>query len=142
MMRASSLRRLFPLLALALLLGALSLFDAAQAQSSVLVSNIGQADLTGTNATSISFSDTHAQRFTTGSNPAGYVLGSIEMHLTGTFSAQQIAGLRAELWSNSVTSPDAKIVSLTAPSALTIVFLMIRAPRKSTLFPNTPLFRS
>ncbi|MCY4627602.1 MAG: hypothetical protein OXE58_08565, partial [Acidobacteria bacterium] len=93
MMRAS-LFRLSPLLALALLLGALSLLPAApaRAQSSVLVSNIGQADLTGTNATSISFSDTHAQRFTTGSNPAGYVLGSIEMHLSGVTSAQQIAG--------------------------------------------------
>ncbi|GEM_PF-3331640 len=73
MTQAASLRRLSLLLlsALALLLGALSLFHAAPAgaQSSVLVSNIGQADLTGTNATSISFSDTHAQRFTTGSNP-------------------------------------------------------------------------
>ena len=143
MMRASSLRRLFPLLVLALLLGAPSLFQAApaQAQSTVLVSNIGQADLTGTNATSISFSDTHAQRFTTGSNPAGYVLGSIEMHLSGTISAQQIAGLRAELWSDdNNTSLNAKIVSLTAPSALTNGIATFTAPSNTALAASTHYF--
>ncbi len=141
MMRAS-LFRLSPLLALALLLGALLVFHAAPAgaQDSVLVSNIGQADLTGSTATSISFSDTHAQRFTTGSNPAGYVLGSIEMHLSGTTSTAQIAGLRAELWSNSVTSPDAKIVSLTAPSALTNGIATFTAPSNTALAASTHYF--
>ncbi|MCY4448588.1 MAG: hypothetical protein OXE02_07050, partial [Chloroflexi bacterium] len=143
MMRASAIRRISPLLALALLLGALALFPAApaQAQSSVLVSNIGQADLTGTTATSISFSDTHAQMFITGSNPGGYVLANIEMHLSGTISTAQIAGLRAELWSrDNLTSPNAKIVSLTAPSALTNGIATFTAPSNTALAASTSYF--
>jgi len=62
------------------------------------------------------------------------------MHLSGAISTAQIAGLRAELWSNSVTSPNAKIVSLTAPSALTNGIATFTAPSNTALSASTHYF--
>ena len=131
--------RLFGLLpALALLLGALSPFAAAPAAAAVLVSNIGQA----ASGTGGSFYSTHAQGFTTGGHAAGYELDSIEVHLTisGTLTAQQIAALKVELWSNSSGVPGSKIASLSGPSSITTGAVTFTAPNSTTLSASTNYF--
>ena len=111
----------------ALLLGALGLFPAQQAQAqadNVLVSNMGQTIALGTGSGSLRAvaldEDSFATGFTTGSAPRGYILSSIDtrMHLIPSNSFFDLAGIKAELWSSNNGAPNAKIVSLTSPTSV------------------------
>ena len=64
---------------LAALAAALSLFAAAPAAAAVLVSNIGQSSTTLPGQL---LNNDAAQRFTTGANPNGYRLESVEMNFS------------------------------------------------------------
>ena len=133
--RARRLSLLLPVLAL--LLGALGLGHATPASADVLVSNIGQAQSQSGNG---SFSSTHAQEFTTGSNADGYTLTSIEVSLRGTYSSQQIAALTAQLWSASSGNPNEKVADLTTPSSLSSGIATFAAPNGTTLTASTNYF--
>ncbi len=126
--------RLLPVLAL--LLAAFSPFAAAPAAAAVLVSNVGQT-AGGNNG---SFFSSHAQAFTTGSNTGGYTLTSIEVHLHGTYTAQELAGLTAELWSASGGNPSMKVADLTTPSSLSGGIATYTAPSSTTLTASTAYF--
>ena len=67
---------------------------AAPASADVLVSNIGQSSSDG----SLLANNDVAQRFTTGSNPAGYTLSSIELRIR---TGSELAGWIVKLFSGS-----------------------------------------
>ena len=133
--RRARLSRYLP--ALALLLGALSPFAApdVEAQSAVtLVSNMGQDARSGGNK------NVQAQGFTTGSNAAGYVLTSIETQVevgSQQVTAQEIATIKAELWSDSSGAPDSKIATLTTPSSIATGSIAFTAPANTELKATT-----
>ena len=121
--------------ALALLLGALGLFAAvpAQAQTTVLVSNIGQ----GTSGVVGTATAAWSQQFTTGSNVGGYTLSSIEA-VTNAADATQRGTIRAELWSAaSGGGPDRKVADLTVPSTVSAGTVSFAAPANTTLTAST-----
>ena len=90
----SRLPRAAARLALAALLLAGAGTVAAPATADVLVSNIGQSSSDG----SLLANDDVAQRFTTGSNPAGYTLSSIELRIR---TGSEPAGWIVKLFSGS-----------------------------------------
>ena len=103
-----------------------------------------------------------SQGFTTGSEPGGYTLSSIEVvlgeatgrrnSLRGTATGAQRADIRAELWSTSATGasgpgsiatnvdgPYSKIADLTVPSSVSVnSTVAFAAPANTTLAPDTP----
>ena len=155
--------RLFRLLpVLALLLGASGLFHAAPAQAqTTLVSNLEQPHTSPQQSTN---NQILSQGFTTGSEPGGYTLSSIEAVLGVDENADQsrqrtlredIANrrgtIRAELWSTSATGasgpgsiatqvdgPYSKIADLAVPSNVSTGPVAFAAPANTTLTPNTP----
>ena len=147
-MMRSSLLRLFPLLVLALLLGALSLFQAApapvQAKHNVLIGNFGyQSQIPG----ALSTSNVYTQAFTTGPGGPGvrYDLSGITILMTNSGSAltpSQLSALRMELRNcrDVYSRPGANVImSLEAPSAIRSgdAGHYFRAPAGATLEPNT-----
>ena len=147
MTRASGFLQHFPLLLLAAMLVALGAFlahdtpQAAQAQATpaTLVSNHGQTPQ-GTSYGAAGF--VNAQAFTTGSHTAGYTLSSIEAVVEGnTPSADQLATIRAELWSAaSDGAPDAKVADLTVPSSFSAGTVSLAAPANTVLASGTAYF--
>ena len=127
---------IFP--AIALLLGALSLFAAApvEAQTPItLVSSIGQTKAANPLDTS---TDSTAQGFTTGNGHHGYVLTGIEMNFRDAINSSQMATVRAELWSAAAGGgPGSKIAGLTVPSSVAA-----NANAEFTAPANTQLRRS
>ncbi|MCY4439449.1 MAG: hypothetical protein OXE53_04470, partial [Deltaproteobacteria bacterium] len=107
----------------------------AEAQSRVLVSNIGQEAVIGARVLDAVW----AQGFTTGSNSAGYLLTSIEVgiHLT----VQQPSRVRAELWSAAANGrPNQRVARLMVPSSLPTGTATFSAPAGTSLLPNTLYF--
>ncbi|MCY3671440.1 MAG: hypothetical protein OXH14_10200, partial [Alphaproteobacteria bacterium] len=140
------LARLFGFLPeLALLLGALSPFAAApvqaQAQTVTLVSNYGQT--TGTSLGANQY--VNAQAFTTGADPDGYPLHSIEAVIENNsqqpLNASRRAQVRAELWSATTGGvPNAKVASLAVPTGFTAGTVAFAAPMGTTLAASTTYF--
>ncbi len=108
----------------------------AQAQSSTLVSNVGQTTFTptitiGTNPV--------AQKFTTGTNTGGYTLASLDIEFAVAVGTP--ANLRAELWSaTSGGAPDSKLASLTVPSTVGVGAVAFNAPSNTSLDASTSYF--
>ena len=126
------LARVFFLPIFVLLFGALSPFAAA---ADVLVSNIGQSTNGGTGSTP------NAMGFTTGSAASGYFLENIEVEVEVTASpstsiTQDIANIRAQLWSDSNGEPDSKLVDLAVPSSITTGNVAFTAPPGTRLEAN------
>ena len=131
-------RRRFPILlasALAVLaiLGALFLPDRAQAQTIVLVSNIGQ--------TSSSFLDLNpvgidnALQFTTGGNTGGYNLDSVELKVKD----YENVVLTVSLYSDSSGVPGSSIFTFDNPDPITAnANNTFTAPANTTLMASTP----
>ena len=117
-------------IALLLLAALAALPSPAQAQN-VLVSNTGQSRNT-------SFNDIFAQSFRTGGNTGGYILSSIGIRM-GNFSGNpNTSNYRAEILSNSGSSPGSVAVTLTNPSSFTkngVSFFT--APPNTTMTANT-----
>ena len=90
----SRLPRAAARLALAALLLAVAGVVATPASADVLVSNIGQSSSDG----SLLANDDVAQRFTTGSHPAGYTLSSIELRIR---TGSELTGWIVKLFSGS-----------------------------------------
>ena len=122
----------------------------AQAQSTTLVSNLGQPNR-GWQGT---MEQVLSQSFTTGTASAGYVLSSIEVVLGVTPTSAQRGTIRAQLWSTatvagitplvphkspvtSVGSPHSKIADLTVPSNAAAGTVAFAAPANTRLEPNT-----
>ena len=110
----------------------------ATPQAETLVGNVGQTSLGGD---VVSQNSWHAQGFTTGANPGGYTLTSIEARNDQADAKPN--ELRAELWSStSGGEPNEKLADLTVPGTVTgtsaspanIRFL---APPDTTLTANT-----
>ena len=135
--------RIFILLAFVLpIVCGLNLFASKPAAAVVLVSNFGQ--------TNFDFGDiasnTHAQRFTTGTNSMGYNLQSIEIVVWGsdvpsTFSTD-VRNIRAELWSSveggdRAGHPKQKITDLTVDRTRTSSPLIFYAPEGTVLSAST-----
>ena len=105
----------------------------------MLVSNIGQTGLdTGLRPTILA----RAQGFTTGTNSNGYTLESIEIRTrvqTAALTTQQIATIKAELWSASSGKPGRKLADLTVPSSFPVGARnsTFSAPAGTTLAANT-----
>ena len=128
--RARALR-LLPVLAL--LFGVLA---AAPAAADVLVSNIGQQGGSSRDFLGVS----HAQRFTTGSHPAGYYLESIELRLsvTGSLTDAERKTIGAELWSAATGGhPNQRLQILTVPSTVGSGAVTFTAPEYTVLAANT-----
>ena len=112
----------------------------AQASSHVLVSNLGQTTAS-VNFHRSTASSAWAQGFTTGSESAGYTLGSIEAKIGNAPTSAQRDTIGAELWSSSGGVPNAKLADLTVPdhpiSAGTVKFT---DPANTTLTASTLYF--
>ena len=129
--RRARLLRLLPVLAL--LFGVLA---AAPAAADVLVSNIGQQGGSSRDFLGVS----HAQRFTTGSHPAGYYLESIELRLsvTGNLTDAERKTIGAELWSAATGGhPNQRLQILTVPSSVGSGAVAFTAPAYTVLAANT-----
>ena len=106
----------------------------------VLATNVGQEkDTRGRLATA-----PRSQPFTTGSDPAGYTLRSIDatVEVTGTVSATDAAKVTAEVWSNTASGedagePDAKLYDLTEPTSISAGVLTFTAPANTSLAADT-----
>ena len=130
--------------ALALLLGALSPLAAAPASGDVLVSNIEQSEEGTSHSAFSGFGLVFflAQRFTTGSNSAGYNLESIGI----TFATQPTSGLTAQLWSARrrgrapTLFPNEKLQDLAVRRASQPALSTSAAPQGTTLDANTSYF--
>ena len=98
----------------------------AQAQST-LVSNLGQGD--DTNA---DFNRPVAQRFTTGSNPGGYTLSSVEIKTEDSDSfSVSVCGIDGSGF------PTSTCTALTAPGTFASGTLVFTAPADTTLSSGT-----
>ena len=95
--------------------GLLALPVAAQAQSKILVSNVGQSGSTGSGSI-VDFDQ--AQAFTTGSNIAGYTLKSVEIEFAS--SAEYATAFTVSVHSNSSGAPGASLGTLSNPASLAI----------------------
>ena len=97
---------------LAMVLGA-ALPAPAQAQTpGTLISNIGQADFSGSSATSTSRA--RAQQFETGSNPGGYTLTEIVVNISGDSTGTPAFALYT---STADDEPGTEVVDLTGDSS-------------------------
>ena len=92
--------------------GLLALPLPAQAQSKILVSNVGQS--TAGHGSLLDFDQ--AQAFTTGSKIAGYTLKSVEIHI-GTINENATA-FTVSVHSNSSGAPGASLGTLSNPASL------------------------
>ncbi|OOV36037.1 hypothetical protein BO98_02215, partial [Candidatus Synechococcus spongiarum LMB bulk10D] len=142
----------------ALLLGALGLFAPAPAAADVLVSNFGQTPDNSAHTiipsqlrkgsakvswgTIFSLDGSNlAQQVTTGSNPQGYTLNSVELEFQRQRAESRIPIV--ELWSSSNSgTPNAKLFDLTGPASFpsgnnTYTFM---APQNTVLSANTSYF--
>ena len=103
----------------------------------LLVTNVGQGLITKQRLTE----SLATQAFTTGSDPAGYTLRSIDaaVEVTGTVSAADAAKVTAEVWSNSsdADNPDTKLYDLTEPTSITTGVLTFTAPSNTSLAADT-----
>ena len=114
---------------LAGLLAALAAAPAAAQTTITLVSNSGQADDTTASGTR-----DRAQRFTTGSNAAGYTLASIEIVSEDPESDDDALAI----WTVTASGfPDAVHASLTAPIGFAAGTLVFTAPASTELAANT-----
>ena len=105
----------------------------------MLVSNVGQLSGQSSNAVRVF---ARAQGFTTGANSNGYTLESIEIRTvvsTAALTAQEIATIKAELWSSSSGKPGRNLANLTAPSSFPTGTRnsAFSAPAGTTLAANT-----
>ncbi len=111
------------------------MFPATPAEADVVVSNFGQGNTTQLGVGAV----WQAQKFTTGSDSAFLILGSIEVRVATALTPP--GRLRAELWSEDGSGdPDSKIVSLTVPSTLAAGNVAFTAPPNTKLAPATPYF--
>ncbi|WP_420445371.1 Calx-beta domain-containing protein [Candidatus Poriferisodalis sp.] len=86
----------------------------AQTETTVLVSNTGQSS--GLSVTLSSSTSKRAQQFTTGSNEAGYTLGSIGINFTNIANTVFVGGqLTVTLNANSSGNPGAALCTLSNP---------------------------
>ena len=92
--------------------GLLALPLQVQAQSQILVSNVGQSS--AGHGSLLDFDQ--AQAFTTGSNSAGYTLKSVEIHI-GTINENATA-FTVSVHSNSSGAPGASLGTLSNPASL------------------------
>ena len=124
-----------------LLLGALGLFHAApaQAQSTTLVSNIGQPT-GGSNFALQPITGADAQGFTTGANAGGYVVTAIDAVFQEAVGTP--ANLRVELWgADGSGNPDStNKVSLTVSSTVGAGAQRFAAPSGTTVAASTTYF--
>ena len=87
----------------------------ATPQAETLVGNVGQ---TSSGGDVVSQNSWHAQGFTTGTNPSGYTLTSIEAR--NDQADAKPAELRAELWSSATGGePNEKVADLSVPGTVT-----------------------
>ena len=92
--------------------GLLALPLPAQAQSQILVSNVGQN--TGTHGSLVSFDQ--AQAFTTGGNSAGYTLTRVEIDMQTV--GENATAFTVSVHSNSSGAPGASLGTLSNPASL------------------------
>ena len=135
-MTCARLSRLLP--GLAVLLGALGLFNAAPSAAATLVGNMGQP--TNGDIGIPEFAGRGAQRFTTGAQPYGYILTSVSLGISAAVGTP--ANLRVELWSknNTLDIPGTKITSLMVPSSVGIGVVDFAAPANTALNASTSYF--
>ena len=135
-----------PLAAVALfaLVGALALPATAQAQESVLVSNIAESSDNTLSISSPTFSigtvdigeRQEAQRFTAGPNTAGYVLQSVALHLSGGGSNARVQVAIHE--NNSSGNPGAQLAVLDNPVDPFGLSVTFSAPSPLSLVAGSP----
>ena len=106
----------------------------ARSERPTLVSNFAREGPDGSAAYT---STSTSQGFTTGTNPAGYILSDIDLEVAAALNTAAAAKVRAELWSDSGGSPAARLETLTVPAALREGRNMFKAPAGTVLAPET-----
>ena len=107
----------------------------AQAQSKILVSNVGQV-LSGGTGSLHQFDQ--AQAFTTGRNSAGYTLKSVQIHMGTT--EENATAFTVSVHSNSSGAPGANLGTLSNPASLATDGVHTFTTRGIALEPITTYF--
>ena len=125
------------LLPLAALLAAplLGVGSLAHAQTSVLISNIGQ---TVSSSVTVLTTQSHGQGFTTGSALGEHTLGSVELAVSlfsGTASDMTVS-----IYSESSGNPGTVVHTLTTPASISVPATTFTAPSGTTLAASTTYY--
>ena len=106
----------------------------ARSERPTLVSNFARQGPDGSAAYTTTST---SQGFTTGTNPAGYILSDIDLTVAAALDAAAAAKVKAELWSDAGGSPAARLETLTVPATLSAGRNMFKAPAGTVLAPET-----
>ncbi len=111
----------------------------AEAQTPTIVSLVSNTGQTASSPLGFIDGTMNATGFTTGSNATGYTLTSVgvSLQVSGTLSGSALSTLKAEVWSDSSGTPDAKLWDLTNPSSITTGVVSFAAPSNTTLAGST-----